>query len=153
MDIQFLWIHSPSPTPAVTIHFRLNLYHFLASPLPPPLYLLDVGCHKYMVPMSLKSGFCIAPNCPLSIDNGITICWHGDIVNFFLTLLLFLFLSLLTGPSFMSISSLILELWQFSCISDWPEIWILEIPPSEFCPISGDWRELGIPNSGQMSLM
>ena len=28
-----------------------------------------------------------------------------------------------------------------------------EIPPSEFCPISGDWGELGIPNLVQKSLM
>ena len=25
--------------------------------------------------------------------------------------------------------------------------------PSEFCPISGDWDELGIPNLARMSLM
>ena len=35
------------------------------------------------------------------------------------------------------LSSLVLELWQFSFIRDWPEIWKSEIPPSEFCPISG----------------
>ena len=28
-----------------------------------------------------------------------------------------------------------------------------EIPPSKFCPISGDWGELGIPNLVQKSLM
>ena len=28
-----------------------------------------------------------------------------------------------------------------------------EIPPSEFCPISGDWGELWIPNLAQMSLI
>ena len=78
MDIQFLWVPSPSPTPTVTIHFRLNLYHFLPSLLPP-----STGCHKYMVSMSLEFGFWIAPNCPLSIDNDITICWHDVIVNFF----------------------------------------------------------------------
>ena len=60
---------------------------------------------------------------------------------------LFLLSILVTGPSFMSISSLVLELWQFPFIRDWPEILKLEIPPSEFCPISGDWDELGIPNS------
>ena len=26
-----------------------------------------------------------------------------------------------------------------SFIRDWPEIWKSEIPPSGFCPISGDW--------------
>ena len=60
---------------------------------------------------------------------------------------LFLLSILVTGPSFMSISSLVLELWQFPFIRDWPEILKLEIPPSEFCPTSGDWDELGIPNS------
>ena len=53
----------------------------------------------------------------------------------------------------MSISSLVLELWQFSFIRDWPEIRKSEIPPSEFCPISGDWGELWIPNLAQMSLI
>ena len=53
----------------------------------------------------------------------------------------FLLSSLVTGPSFMSISSLVLELWQFSFVRDWPEIRKLEIPPSECCLISGDWNE------------
>ena len=60
---------------------------------------------------------------------------------------------LVTGPIFLSISSLVLELWQFSFIRNWPEIWKLEIPLSEFCPISGDWSELWIPNLAQMSLI
>ena len=68
-------------------------------------------------------------------------------------LILLLFLSLVTGPSFMSISSLVLELWQFTFIKDWPEIQKSEIPPSEFCPISGDWGKLGVPNIARMSLM
>ena len=66
---------------------------------------------------------------------------------------LFLLWSLVNGPSFMSISSLVLELWQFTFIRDWPEIRKSEIPPSEFCPISGDWGKLGIPNLARMSLM
>ena len=53
----------------------------------------------------------------------------------------------------MSISSLVLELWQFSFIKDWPEIRKSETPPSEFCPISGDWGELWIPNLVRMSLI
>ena len=65
----------------------------------------------------------------------------------FFEVVLFLLSSLDPGPSFMSTSSLVLELWQFPFIRDWPEILKLEIPPSEFCPISGDWDELGIPNS------
>ena len=46
----------------------------------------------------------------------------------------------------------VLELWQFLFIRDRPEIWKLEIPPSEFCPISEDWSELGIPNLARMFL-
>ena len=65
----------------------------------------------------------------------------------------FLLSSLVTDPSFMSISSLVLELWQFSFIRDWPEIRKSEIPPSEFCPISGDWGKLWIPNLARMSLI
>ena len=53
----------------------------------------------------------------------------------------------------MSISSIVLELWQFSFIRNWPEIRKSEIALSEFCPISGDWKELGIPNLAQMSLL
>ena len=67
--------------------------------------------------------------------------------------LLFLLPSLVTGPSFMSISSLVLELWQFSFVSDWPEIRKSEIPPSEFFPISRDWDELWIPNLPRMFLI
>ena len=36
---------------------------------------------------------------------------------------------------------------------DLPEIRKSETPPSEFCPISGDLREWGIPNLTHMSLM
>ena len=60
---------------------------------------------------------------------------------------LFLLSSLVTGPTFRSITSLVLELWQFSFIRDRPEIRKLEIPRLKFCQISGDWDELGIPNS------
>ena len=49
----------------------------------------------------------------------------------FFDVVLFLLSSLITGPRFMSISSLVLELWKFSFIRDWPEIRISEIPPSE----------------------
>ena len=66
---------------------------------------------------------------------------------------LFLLSSLVTGPSFMSILSLVPELWQFSFIRDWPQIWKSEIPFSEFCPISGDWDKFGIQNSARRSLM
>ena len=64
-------------------------------------------------------------------DNDVTIFWHDVIVKFF-GVLLFLLSILVTGPSFMSISWLVLELWQFSFIWDWPEIRKSEILPSEF---------------------
>ena len=72
--------------------------------------------------------------------------------NFF-DVVTFLLLSLVTGTSFMSMSWLVLELWQFSFIRDWPDIRKLEIPPSELCPISEEWGKLGIPNLAQMSLI
>ena len=72
--------------------------------------------------------------------------------NFF-DVVLFLLASLVTGPSFMSISSVVLELWQFTFIRDWAEIRELETPPSEFCPISGDWGELGLANLKRTSLI
>ena len=73
-------------------------------------------------------------------------------LNFF-DVVLFLMSSLVTGRSFATISSLVLDLWQFSFIKDWPEFWKSEKTPSEFCPIFGDWGELGIPNSARRSLM
>ena len=73
--------------------------------------------------------------------------------SYFFDVALFLLSSLVTGPGFMSISLLVLELWQFSFTKDWPEIRKSEITPSEFCPISGDWGELWIPNLARMSLI
>ena len=70
--------------------------------------------------------------------------------NFLIT---FCFYCPVTGPSFMSILSLVPDLWQFSSIRDWPEIWKLEIPPLDFCPISGDRGKLGISNLPRMCLM
>ena len=72
----------------------------------------------------------------------------------------FLLSSLVTGPSFLSIPLLVLELWQFLFIRDWPFLFIRdwpeiqksEIPLSEFYPISGDWGKLGIPNLPEMFL-
>ena len=84
-------------------------------------------------------------------DNDVTIFRHDVNVDFF-DVALFLLSSLVTGPSFMSISSLVLELWQFHFIRDWPEIRTSEILPSGFCPISGDGGELWIPNLARMSL-
>ena len=72
--------------------------------------------------------------------------------NFF-NVVLFLLSRLVSGPSFMSILSLVLELWQYSFTRDWPEIRKSEIPPSEFCAISGDWGKLWIQNLAWMSLI
>ena len=79
------------------------------------------------------------------------IFWH--FFSIFFDVALFLLSSLVTGSSFMSISSLVLELWKFSFIRDWTEIRKLEIPPSEFCPISADLVKLGIPNLAWMFLI
>ena len=73
--------------------------------------------------------------------------------QFFFEIAVFLLPRLVAGPSLMSISLLVLELWQFFFIRDWPEIWKSEILPSELCPIFDDWGELGIPNLAWMSLM
>ena len=58
--------------------------------------------------------------------------WFSDMVpaSYFFNGLLFLLSSLATGPGFMSISLMVLELWQFSFIKDWPEIRKSKIPPS-----------------------
>ena len=50
-------------------------------------------------------------------DNDVTIFGHDVIINLF-DVVLFLMSILYTGPSFMSISSLVLELSQFSFIRD-----------------------------------
>ena len=57
---------------------------------------------------------------------------------------------LVTGLSFMSVSWLVLESWQFLFIKDWPQIWKSDIPQSQFCPISGDWGKLEIQNLAQL---
>ena len=60
----------------------------------------------------------------------------------FFDVAMFLLSRLVTGPSFMSITSVVLELSQFSFIRVSPEIRKSEIPLSQFCPISGDRGEL-----------
>ena len=85
-------------------------------------------------------------------DNEVTIFQHTIIFEFF-DVILFLLSILVTCTSFMSISSVVLELWQFYFIRDWPEIRKLEIPPSEFYPIAGDWGKLEIKNLAWMSLI
>ena len=41
----------------------------------------------------------------------------------------------------------------FFCYKGWPEIQKSEIHPSEFCPISGEWDELGIPYLAGVSVV
>ena len=76
--------------------------------------------------------------------------WHYR--QFFDAILFFLSI-LVTGPSSMSISSLVLELWHLSFIRGWPEIWRSKIPPSLFYPVSGDQSKLGLPNLARMFLI
>ena len=85
-------------------------------------------------------------------NNDIIIFWHDFNITSF-DVVLFLFLILVTDPSFMLISSVVLELWQFSFLRDWMEIRKLEIPPSKFCTISGDLGELWIPNLARIFLI
>ena len=84
--------------------------------------------------------------------NDIKICWHDVLVKFFLTLFVCLLkfsywykfhLDIITSSGVMTIYF----------VRDWPEIQKLKIPPSEFCPISGDWGMLEIPNLVGMFLM
>ena len=101
-----------------------------------------------------ESGLRTAPNWPKIRKMAMmSQCFDMTSLSDFFDVVLFLLSSLVTGPRFMSISSLGLELWQFSFIRNWPEIRISKIPPSEFCPISGDWGELWIPNLARMSLI
>ena len=85
----------------------------------------------------------------LKNDNDVMIFRYDVNVNFF-DVVVFPLSSLVTGPNFMSISTLVLQWWQFSFIKDWEEIRKSEIPTFEFFPISGDWGELWIPNLAWM---
>ena len=69
--------------------------------------------------MHLEFSFWIAPNWPISWinNNAVKISWHDIIVNFF-DLFVFLLSSLVSGPSVMSITSLVLELGQSLFIRD-----------------------------------
>ena len=82
----------------------------------------------------------------MAITSRFTITSGFDVVLFSLS-------SLVTSPSFMSISSLVLELWQLFFIWDWPKIRKSQIPLPEFSPISGDWGKLETQNLARMSLM
>ena len=99
-----------------------------------------------------ESGLWTAPNWPKIRERAMT-SQFSDMTsksNFF-DVVLFLLSILGTGSSFMSISSLVLEEVPFR--RDWPETRKSEIPPSEFCPISGDWSKLWIPHLAWMSLI
>ena len=103
--------------------------------------------------LCLESGLRTAPNWPKIRKTTMT-SQFSDMTstsNFFDVVLFFLS-SLVTSPSFMSISSVVLELWQSSFIRDWPEIRKSETPSYLF-PKSGDWGELRIPNVARMSLI
>ena len=104
--------------------------------------------------MPPESGFRIAPNWPWIGKMAMMSQFFGTMSqSSFIDVVLFFLSSLVAGPSFMSISSPVLELWQSPFIRDWPEIWKRKITPSEFCPVSGDWGELRIPNFARMSLI
>ena len=53
------------------------------------------------------------------------------------------YVNIITGSGIMTISF----------YKGWPEIWKLEIRPSEFCQLSEDWGELWIQNLARMSLI
>ena len=78
-------------------------------------------------------------------SNDVTIFRH-DVSSRFFDAVLFLLSSWVTGPSFMSISSLVLELGQFSFISDWPEMRKLKIPLSNKMLLN-DWMLLHLSES------
>ena len=80
----------------------------------------------------------------------VTVFWHDVIVKFF-DVVLFLLSGLVTDLSFVSISSLVSELWQFLFIRDWPEIRKSEIPLPELWAISRDWGEYVVPNLARKS--
>ena len=104
--------------------------------------------------MRPESGFQIAPNWPQIGKTAMTSQFSGmTSSSIFFNVVLFLLSSLVSGPSFMPMSWLVQESWQFLFIRDWPEIWKSEIPPSEFWPIFGDWGKLWIPNLARMSLI
>ena len=85
-------------------------------------------------------------------DNDVTIFRHDVNVKFFwrcfVSLVKFSYWSkfhvnIITGSGVMTI-------FFYKGLTGNPES---EIPSSEFCPISGDWGELGIPNLARMSLI
>ena len=82
-----------------------------------------------------------APKCYNGLSNDLDKSLHVSLIRF--SYWSKLHVNIITG----------LELRELSFTRDLPVIQKSEIPLSEFCPISGDWDELGIPNLAQMSLM
>ena len=78
-------------------------------------------------------------------DNDVIIFRHEVNVKYFWRCFVS-FVKFSYWSKFHVISSLVLELWQFSFLRDWPEIRKSEMPTSEFFPIFGDWGELWIPH-------
>ena len=78
----------------------------------------------------------------------LTVNWKNgnDIIIFRhdVNVVLFLLTSIATGPGFMLISSLVVKLWQFLFIKDWPEIQKSKITPSVWLNI---WRLLRASNT------
>ena len=85
-------------------------------------------------------------------DNDVTIYLRDAIVTLF-DPALYPLSNLVTGPCFLSISSLVLELWQFYFLRDWAEIRKSDTSPSEFCPISGGLNKLEIQNFARVFLI
>ena len=81
-----------------------------------------------------------APKCYNGLSNDLDKSLHVSLIRF--SYWSKLHVNIITG----------LELRELSFTRDLPVIQKSEIPLSEFCPISGDWDELGIPNLAQMSL-
>ena len=101
-----------------------------------------------------KAGLWIAPNWPKLREITMTLQFSDMVwTSTFFDVALFLLSRLVTGPSFMSISSLVQELWQLPFVRYWPEIPKSDILPSEFYQTSGDWGELKITNLAQTSLI
>ena len=65
----------------------------------------------------------------------------------------FLLSSLVTGLSFMPVSWLVLQLWQFLFYKGWPEIRKSEILPFGFLLTSGGWGKSEIPNLAPMAVI
>ena len=82
-----------------------------------------------------------APKCYNGLSNDLDKSLHVSLIRF--SYWSKLHVNIITG----------LELRELSFTRDLPVIQKSEIPLSEFCPISGDWDELGIPNLAQMSLL